>query len=250
MPQRRFKPTWKRFERWNHWKAVSQVLRCSLIAMKTEASRVGKAKAHVGTLEFNSGLSTFTVSAQQYVKCLHDEHLVCSMVLQAYFGLLEQHARDVLLELHNVGVDISQLIGRTQVETLEDKLEYYPPSDGIEVWGTSLLKLVNRGWEDVKLGKEIIVAAAVIRIALAHGTPKVTQRMLNRLKAAGASIPWGRGKLIKLNYDLVKDYRDGLRSFARVISDATAQVLESHASPTPNASRKRRKRAVSGTSGK
>ncbi len=195
--------------------------------MDSEAKRhvaVGKSEEKVG---FKSGQSNFEVTRSEFVSTLKSPHLFCGMVLQAYCGLIEEHARDVLRELHRIGIDVSLLLDPKN-STFEDKIDHFPPANGIEDWGSRLLEILNRSWGDVSPGRAKIVEAIVVRNALAHGTPDVTRRMINRLKSVGGDIPWKEGAKIELNYESVKDYRDHLRSFARVLSDATAEAINTH----------------------
>lgn len=197
------------------------------MAMNTEAKRpipAGKSEEKIG---FTSGESEFEVAKSEYVSTLRSPHLFCGMVLQAYCGLIEEHARDVLRELDRIGVDVSTLLD-ARYPSLEESIDHFPPPNGIEDWGTKILAIVNRSWDDVTPGRAKIVEVIVVRNALAHGTPEVTRRMLNRLENVGGTIPWKEGSKIKLNYDSVKDYRDHLRSFARVLSDATAEAINVH----------------------
>jgi hypothetical protein len=162
------------------------------------------------------------------------------MVLQASFGLIEEHARDILCELNQAGIDVTDLLetGRT---TIEDRIEHYPPSNGIEDWGTKLLTKVDRQWSDVKPGLPGIVEVAVVRNALAHGSPIVSQRMLNRLSNVDGKLPWKSGETIELNYDKVRLYRDRLRSLARVLADATSAILKEKTASPPRQNSKWKK---------
>jgi len=233
--------TWHRFKIWNHWKAVSRVFGCVLMAMTSEAKRLRTAGTAEEKLRFKSGLSEFEVTNAEYGRTLRSPHVFCGMVLQAYCALIEEHARDILRELHRVGVDVSALIDANHV-SFEENVEHFPPPNGIEDWGARLLALVNRSWDDVGPGRAKVVEVIVVRNALAHGTPEVTRRMLNRLENVGGSLPWHEGSEIKLTYDSVKDYRDHLRSFARVLSDATAAVLNAHKAVSPAVAKSRRRK--------
>ncbi|MEX1098589.1 MAG: hypothetical protein WED34_21260 [Planctomycetales bacterium] len=219
--------TWRRFKIWNHWKLVSRVFGCTLMAMTSEAEHrvaVGKPEDKI---RFKSGVSEFEVANSEYVSTLQSPHLFCGMALQAYCGLIEEHARDILRELDRIGVQVSSLLD-TKYPTVEERIDHFPPPNGIEDWGSKILAIVNRSWGDVSPGRAKIVEVIVVRNALAHGTPEVTRRMLNRLENVGGTIPWKEGEQIQLNYGSVKDYRDHLRSFARVLSDATAEAINAH----------------------
>jgi hypothetical protein len=79
------------------------------MAMGSEAKRlhaVGKTDEKIG---FKSGVSKFEVTKSEYVSTLQSPHLFCGMMLQAYCGLIEEHARDVLRELDRIGVNVSSL---------------------------------------------------------------------------------------------------------------------------------------------
>lgn len=233
--------TWVRFKIWNHWKSVSRVFGCALMAMRAEVEHARYDSKSDEPIAFESGKSTFEVKKTEYIITLKSPQLFCGMVLQAYCGLIEEHARDVLRELHRIGVDVSTLLDAKN-PTFEEKIDHFPPPNGIEDWGTKILALVNRSWDDVQPGKAKIVEVIVVRNALAHGTPEVTKRMLSRLGNVGGSLPWKEGSKIKLNYDSVKDYRDHLRSFARVLCDATADTINAHEADAKKAAKPPRKR--------
>ena len=195
--------------------------------MDFEAERLGAIAKSNRKVEFKSGMSEFEVSEKEYVSTLQSPDLFCGMVLQTYCGLVEEHARDVLRELNQIGIEVLPLLD-SKYHSFYEKIDHFPPPNGIEDWGEKILSLVNRSWDDVVPGKAKIVEVIVVRNALAHGTPEVTKRMLNRLAGVGGTLPWKEGTKIKLSYDSVKDYRDRLRSFARVLSDATAESICVH----------------------
>jgi hypothetical protein len=218
---------WRRFKIWDQWKSVSRVFGCTFLALGNEAQRLRTSGISEKKVGLKFGDSEFEVLESEYVSTLESSHLFCGMVLQAYCGLIEEHARDVLRELEKIGVDVSSLIDAKH-PTFEEKIDHFPPPNGIEDWGTKILTLVDRSWDDVGPGRAKVVEAIVVRNALAHGTPEVTRRMLNRLENIGGSLPGQEGATIRLTCDSVKDYRDQLRSFARVLSDATAEALDAH----------------------
>ena len=212
------------------------------MAMESEAKRLRAVGASEETIGFKSGESEFEVTEAEYVNTLQSPRLFCGMVLQAYCGLIEEHARDVIRELDRIGLDVSSLLDAKYL-SFEERIDHFPPPNGIEDWGTKILAILNRSWDDVAPGRAKIVEVIVVRNALAHGTPEVTKRMLKRLENVGGTIPWKEGSKIKLSYDSVKDYRDHLRSFARVLSDATAEAINAYeAVPKKVARSGRRKR--------
>ena len=219
--------TWRRFKIWNQWQEVSRNFGCILLAMDSEQRRIKRATHCDNVLRFVSGFSTFKVTRAEYLSTLGSPHRFCSMVLQAYCGLVDEHARDVLRELLEIGVDVSPLLD-PKYGTTDNQIEHFPSPNGVEDWGTKLLGIVHRSWSDVQPGRAKIVEALAVRGAIAHGNQEVTQRMLDRVQNVGGTLLWPINSRIILNYDVVKNYRDYLRSFVRVLSDATAEMINAH----------------------
>ncbi len=221
------KKTWKRFKIWDQWKAISRAFRCIAIAMSTESQTCKRRIRASETLSHQSGKSTFSVERAEYIETLNDSSTFCGMVLQATFGLIEEHARDILRELNAINFDVSSVssVLDSKQEPFDELVEYFPPPNGIEAWGAKLLRLLDRQWTDVTPQLSGVVEVAVVRTALAHGSPIVTERMANRMKNLNGQLPWKVGDSIVLDFERVTDYRDRLRSFARVLADAAAAKL-------------------------
>ena len=215
---------WKRFKIWDEWRNVTRFLRSAQIAFDAEMSKWNSLPVSDLSeiqLAIKTGKSNYKVMLPEHLEVLKDNQTLFSMTLQASLALIEEHARDVLRELHTKGHSLSPVITASKVQEAIDK---YPPK-GIEGWGTRLLALVKRSWADVNLGGLAgIIEVVVVRNALAHGQPAVSQSMLNRVHNAGGTLPWALNDPVVISFDIVNDYRERLRSFARVLADATAQI--------------------------
>jgi hypothetical protein len=138
--------------------------------------------------------SNFKISAKDYAATLDDEPLMASLVLLMSWTLLEQRGREVL--------------GLRESDQLSQ----------IEDWGAKALNGRGASWSRVFGGKKGLVEVATVRNAVAHGNHRVTQRMLNRVEAAGGTVPWKHLSAIRLDVPTVSVYRDRIRSFIRLTS--------------------------------
>jgi len=164
------------------------------------------------------GPYSFHTTGLTYEKILSDRHVLSSVVLLNSYALIEEHVRKLYSALEmNPNVNTSLV---AQIRAGTNSVNALLMSGGIETWGTKILNDLSRTWGDVESGLVGIVETATVRNGIAHGESEVTKVMVNRVSAAGGTLPWGLGVQIRLDIALLKEYRHRLRSFSRVIEYA------------------------------
>ena len=82
---------------------------------------------------------------------------------------------------------------------------------GIEDWGTRLLTANDRGWKDVRGGLGGAVEVAVVRNAFAHGSRRLDEHAVARLRTAGVA-QYSAGTRVGLGYPHLRGFRRRLVS--------------------------------------
>jgi hypothetical protein len=216
--------TWERSPIWDSWGAVTQFLQITRMAFDAEIARwegIYKIadQQQVVIARQGNGQQNFEVNLPIYLATLRNEHMLCALVLQYSYGLIEQHVRNMLAEAYQRGkITQRQIDPRNRATSMDDAIGRFIPSNrGIEKWGTSILKLLNRSWTDVSVGCEGLVEVAIVRNAIAHGVPVITPFLEARARRNNLQLRWAVGDTVDLNIALLEEYRARLRSFGRVL---------------------------------
>ena len=216
--------TWQRFPIWNNWSSVTRFLNIACMAFESEHTRWNnsytiKDPSKVILERVQLG-KTFKIDLPIYLDFLQNQHLLCALILQYSHGLVEQHTKDVLTELHNRGkLSLLHLDPTGKNNNISELIENFTSTNrGIEIWGAKILQCTNRKWSDIKEGMKGLVEVAIIRNAIAHGKPTITTRMVNRASKCNLQLLWGLGDEVTLNIQILEEYRSRLRSSSRVIA--------------------------------
>lgn len=212
---------WHRYSIWDDWKEWTQFL--ALVDYSLESSATTwrslpvKDRDQVTLVRTNGG-SKFSCPGDRFLPTLESRHTVCTLLILSSYALIEGHVEEVLIHAAASLLASVSLVNdfRNGVITAKG----FCSNGGVETWGTALLSAFGRDWSNVYDGKAGAVEVAAVRNALAHGRKCVTASMINRVTAAGGSLPWCEGDPIALDMTLTGLYRNRLRSFARVIGTA------------------------------
>jgi hypothetical protein len=180
---------------WGEWKRLTRFLECSKIAFKRESdiwSSLQVPDLDAVRIATANGDSSFSLTANEHLDTLHDEDLLCFIVLSYSYSLCERYARVKLCLWEG------------------DKL-----SGGIETWGTNLLRQAGNNWANVLGGRAGLIEVAIARNFIAHGTRLVGQSTLDRYRSAQELCPWILGEALVLDYEKVELYRSRLKSLMR-----------------------------------
>ncbi|MBI1318940.1 MAG: hypothetical protein GC168_08325 [Candidatus Hydrogenedens sp.] len=177
-----------------------------------------------------SGTSKFQCSFDDFLATLKDEEQIYRVMLPAYFGLLEEHARNLIEELiikKNISASIFNNTGNTKnaIQTADQVAESYIRNTSIEVWGKTILKTGGRDWADVDGGILVLVEAFVVRNLIAHGLNNFNDMAINRLSGLNAgTLRVTTGQQIRLNKPVFQEYLVTIRAFARAIAGAVENI--------------------------
>jgi hypothetical protein len=206
---------------WERWKELTQFLALSdhvLLSQAEQWRALPIANKDKVDIVREDGPYSFHTTGLTYEKILSDRHVLSSVVLLNSYALIEEHVRKLYSALEmNPNVNTSLV---AQIRAGTNSVNALLMSGGIETWGTKILNDLSRTWGDVESGLVGIVETATVRNGIAHGESEVTKVMVNRVSAAGGTLPWGLGVQIRLDIALLKEYRHRLRSFSRVIEYA------------------------------
>ena len=210
---------------WDRWKELTQFLALSdhvLLSQQEQWKSLPLADKDNAKIVRHDGPYKFETDGRTYDAILSDRHVLSSVVLLNSYALVETLARQVYdLIAIDPAVNTSLLTDiRSGVTTVHAVLK----NGGLETWGTKLLLDLGRNWGYVETGLPGLIEVAVVRNGIAHGESQVTQSMLNRVAASGATLPWPLGADIKIDIPRLKEYRHRLRSFARVIEHGAEEI--------------------------
>ncbi len=212
---------WHRYGIWNDWKEWTQFL--ALVDYSLESSAAVwrylpvKDRDQVTLVRTNGG-SKFSCPGDRFLPTLESRHTVCTLLILSSYALIEGHVEEVLKHAAASPLASVPLVNDFRSGAITAK--GFCSNGGVETWGTILLNAFGRDWSSVHDGKAGAVEVAAVRNALAHGKKCVSASMVNRVTAAGGSLPWSVGDQITLDMNLTGLYRNRLRSFARVIGTA------------------------------
>lgn len=181
---------------WDTWKELTQFLESGSFALARERqlwSSIEIPDRLNAKIVAADGVRQYNVTVEQHLAAVTNERALHSAVLVFSYSLAEAAARDKL--------------GLAPDDVLQN---------GIESWGQGMLSANAQSWASVQDGLAGAVEAAIVRNAVAHGTPTVESRMLNRLEAAGSAVAWKVGDPVVLGYLELQTYRARLKSLMRV----------------------------------
>lgn len=210
---------------WTRWKELTQFLALSdhvLISQQEQWRALPiPDKQNIKILR-QDGPYKFETDGATYEAILSDRHVLASVVLLNSYALVESAVRQVYGILVADAAATTPLLTQIRANTISigDLLK----NGGIETWGTQVLADLGRNWSYVETQKAGLVEVAIVRNAIAHGEADVTQSMINRAGASGASLPWLVGSPVRLDIALLKEYRHRLRSFARVVEHGAEEL--------------------------
>ena len=211
-----------RFPVWDRWGELTRFVMAARTAIRMEAKRWSElhVKDPDATIIIDPTRKTkFQTELPTYIAALENEHPFNAMVTQSYFGLLEDHAKEVVRRLHRLGrihpAKFAFLKGIKDVDTKAGKII---SNGGVEIWGEALLDLVGGKWGKSPPGKATMVEASIVRNCTVHGSSLATQAMHNRMQNIEAKFPWKVGDEIVLNEDHVTKYVKGMKFLADTLS--------------------------------
>lgn len=205
---------------WEEWRKLTEFFALSDHVYASQANvwnglplaDLNGAQLRIGSEDFK-----FESKGDRYATVLGDRHMLSTVVLIHSYGLMQVAMSEAYEELSKSGNPSANTPLCAQYKTNNTYIETLVGDGGIETWGDRILSDLGRPWNDVEGGKVGIVEAAVVRNAVAHGQSVVSQRMENRVKNAGATLPWSVGDPIVLDVARTKEYRHRFRSFMRIV---------------------------------
>lgn len=213
--------SWHRYGIWDEWKEWKRFLALVDYSLETSATLWKalpiKDRDQV-TLIRPSGGSKFSCPGDRFLPILDDRHTISTLLVISSYALVEGHVDEVLR--HAAASPITSIPLVNSVRSGSVTGQSLCSNGGIETWGATVLSAFGRDWSNVHDGKAGAVEVATVRNALAHGKRCVDTSMLNRVTAAGGTLPWPVGDPISLDMTLTGLYRNRLRSFARVLGTA------------------------------
>lgn len=189
-------PIRSRSTMWENWKKGTRFFRSARIAFEREKNlwdNIELKEPESSQVHDEEGGSSYSVSVSEHVEVMRDLDLLYTAVLIYSYSIVESEAADQL------GEEIADL-------------------GGIEDWGERLLRQNDMDWGDVWGGREGIVEVAVVRNIFAHGKNVVDERSYNRLQNVGCD-EWDEGDVIDLDFEMIRVYRNCLRSLLRLVDD-------------------------------
>lgn len=90
---------WDRFPVWDRWGELTRFVMAARTAIRMEARRWSELHVkdpETTTIIDPTGKTKFQTALPPYIAALENEHPFNAMVTQSYFGLLEDHAKEVV----------------------------------------------------------------------------------------------------------------------------------------------------------
>ena len=179
---------------WDEWGRMTRYMESARIALLREKNLWNSlelqdsknAKVHVV-----NGAFEYQVSLDEHHSAISDEWLFCAQILVYSYALAEGAASDKL------GCNAAEI-------------------GGVEAWGKRLLDASGNAWNDVLTELAGIIEVSIIRNAISHGQREYTQSNFDRMRNVGVTPSWVVGDSIALNYELLKEYRNRLKSLLRL----------------------------------
>lgn len=210
---------------WTRWKELTQFLALSDHVLLSQQDQWRALpipdKQNVRILR-KDGPYTFETNGATYEAILSDRHVLASVVLLNSYALVESAVRQIYGVLAADAAVTTPMLVHIRANTMS--IGNLLKNGGIETWGTQVLTDLGRDWSYVETQKAGLVEVAIVRNAIAHGEADVTQSMINRAGGSGASLPWSVGIPIRLDIALLREYRNRLRSFARVVEHGAEEL--------------------------
>lgn len=218
---------WYRFKIWNGWKSVTRCLTLldqALLTSETVWRSLPLEDPDSVPLVHIRGRYRHACHGRDYIAALKDRHHLCSLALISSYALLETHVIEVLqYGVTHTSADSAFL---KDLRKTPEKIAVFTCSGGYEGWGSSLLRELGISWDAVLGGRGGAAEVGAVRNALAHSEAVVTDEMVKRVTGASGQLPWGRDESIVLNLDQTREYRDRMKSFARVIGDSVIRLAK------------------------
>lgn len=218
---------WVRFPTWDRWKEVTQFRTACEASLAAEHARWANLPIHnpdaVLVKDPVQG-GSFTCSLTEYKDAINNTHLLYSMLLAYYTGLIEEHGRN-LIEYAITAKNIQRTAfpGLHATAPIEEAAENYIRAAQIEAWGAKFLALKGWSWADVEGGQAGVVEAIAMRNLTTHGLTKVNASTFNRMTAAGCSPAlWPTGHQVSFDRATFERFLQNLRAFGRRLSDCAA----------------------------
>ena len=177
-----------------------------------------------------TGNTKFQTAVPAYIAALAHEHPLNAMVTQSYFGLLEDHAKEVVRRLNRLGrINPNKFPYLKGVKDVDTKASKIISNGGIEIWGEALLGIVGGSWSKSPSGKAIVVEASIVRNCTVHGSSVATEAMHNRMQNVGEKFPWKVGDEIVLKETHVTRYVSGMRKLAQALANGVDELSKARA---------------------
>lgn len=218
---------WVRFPIWDRWGELTRFWIVSETALAAERARW----TSLPVLNPNeikiidpSGKTRFECDLIDYINGLNSYHILYSMLLMSYIGLVEEHGRNVIEYLvATKGLDHSNFPGLDASLPVGNAAEDYIKKYNVEHWATKILESLGWSWSRMKCSKSAVVEIFAIRNIVSHGLVNFNQTAANRISGVGdACTRWAVGSPVVLDREIFGDYLHDLREFARCLANASA----------------------------
>ena len=217
-----------RFPIWNRWGELTRFVMAARTAIRMEAKRWSELniKDPETTIIIDpTGNTKFQTAVPTYIAALANEHPLNAMFTKSYFGLLEDHAKEVVRRLHRLGrINPKKFPYLKGIKDVDTKASKIISNGGVEIWGEALLGLVDGSWSKSPSGKAVVVEASIVRNCTVHGSSVATNAMHNRMQNIGAKFPWKVGDEILLKEKHVIRYVNGMRKLAQTLANGVDEL--------------------------
>lgn len=219
---------WVRFPIWDRWRELTRFWIASKSAFMAERGRwttLPIVNPNDIKISDQSGRTGFECTLDDYLTALDNKHLLYSMLLAAYIGLVEDHGRDIIEHLISTrNFSRSSFPGMDTTVPVDEAAEKFIKDYSVERWGSICLQTLGWSWSTLVCGKAAIVEIFAVRNIITHGLMIFNQTAANRIQnAGGQSSRWVVGQRVVLDRAVFGDYLHDLRAFARCLADASAQ---------------------------
>lgn len=220
---------WVRFPIWDRWGKLTRfwiVAESAFAAEKARWTSLPVLNPNEIKIIDPSGRTRFECDLSEYVAGLDSHHLLYSMLLTSYIGLVEEHGRDIIeYNITEKGLDYRNFPGMNTDIPARGAAEEYIKKQNVEQWGTRCLDVLGWSWSDVNCTQAAIVEVFAVRNIVAHGLENFNQTAANRIaNVGGTSKRWTVGQPVILDRDTFGDYLHDLREFTRCLANASVQA--------------------------
>lgn len=153
--------SWYRFPVWDRWGDLTRfrvALENALVNERALWDRCTSENHCFATSIYPDTPTQFQCSVSDYKISLNNDHCLYSMLLTAYTGLVEEHARNLLeYLLTEKNTPRTDFPGMNASCPANQAAEKFIKENNIEIWSDAIFKSVRRSWGELNCKKSIIV---------------------------------------------------------------------------------------------